>query len=127
MNRYAYVQNNPLRWVDPTGHAPQDPKDGPLPFRILTQAVRVGLDAVHSYFTDPDRTTPEQKHRFLHLLAQVRFDAQHRPTATPLPPPRMPAAPTAVEREALEFASRQYPRWTLQNRPLIDTLKPAIT
>jgi RHS repeat-associated protein len=26
LNLYAYVLNNPLRWADPTGHMPQDPK-----------------------------------------------------------------------------------------------------
>jgi RHS repeat-associated protein len=26
-NRYAYVLNNPLRWVDPSGHAPQSPQN----------------------------------------------------------------------------------------------------
>jgi hypothetical protein len=35
MNRYAYVQNNPLRWVDPTGHTPQEPQSPDKPvFRI---------------------------------------------------------------------------------------------
>jgi hypothetical protein len=32
LNLYAYVLNNPLKWVDPTGHFAQDPKPNPQPY-----------------------------------------------------------------------------------------------
>ncbi len=30
LNLYAYVLNNPLKWIDPTGHFAQDPKKGSI-------------------------------------------------------------------------------------------------
>jgi RHS repeat-associated protein len=34
LNRYSYVLNNPLRYVDPTGHQGNDPNEGPPDFPI---------------------------------------------------------------------------------------------
>jgi RHS repeat-associated protein len=50
INPYSYVYNNPLSYVDPTGHQPGDPNEAPWP------ANRVGGQTIvhgHRYLSDP--------------------------------------------------------------------------
>ena len=40
LNLYAYVRNNPLKYIDPTGHIAQDPKkDDPIPVNPIVVPV----------------------------------------------------------------------------------------
>ena len=62
-----------------------------------TEATAVlGIDHIHSWLSDPERTTPTQRYGFLQLHVDVKIATTGRVSVTPLPPPRAagPTAPT---------------------------------
>jgi RHS repeat-associated protein len=59
LNLYAYVVNNPLKWIDPTGHSPQDPKKDPEPIGQDDKGNPVyDCDCTEQIETEPAYTPP---------------------------------------------------------------------
>jgi RHS repeat-associated protein len=77
LNHYAYVQNNPLRWVDPSGMEEQKPKNAPAPSGPQRVLVMYGDDM----YTDQGRKSGLSRAAYENLLRQT-YQAEAGPNAT---------------------------------------------
>lgn len=89
------------------------------------QSALVGLDGIHSRFSDPARDTPEHRYGFLQLHVEIRVASDGSVRATLLPPPRTVAGastPSEPDRtEILENLVRLFEEGTKLRKTYVAT------
>lgn len=62
-NLYAYVGNNPVNWIDPTGHSTRDPNEGPDPIADVADKRARDADRAKRSGSEPPPNIDEDAYR----------------------------------------------------------------